>query len=332
MLKKICLIIGVIVFTSIGLLAFEFSSVGQNIFQLGEEKSIFEALRKLTLSEDSPLKGEKEGRINILLLGKGGAEHEGGDLTDTIVLASLKPQTKEAVLLSIPRDLYVRNHDSEYYSKINALKLYGDQEENGSGLPLLKKTVANITGLPIHYYILLDFEGFKQIIDGLGGISLYIEKDIFDPSFPGPGYSFETFSLEKGWHWLDGEKTLKYVRSRHSPGGDFNRTRRQQQVLEAIRLKVFSLRGLLDIRTLYKILSALEGHLETDIKIYEVKRFYEIAKGIDPTRIINEVIESGENGLLEQKEISSGGSVLIPKKGIDDFSQIRELVKNIFKQ
>lgn len=331
MLKKICLTIALVVFVLIGLLAFNFLSAGKNIFQLGDEKSIVEAFKKLTLSENQPLKGEEDGRINILLLGKGGAEHEAGELTDTIIVASFNPWESRAAFLSIPRDLYLKNPESEYYSKINALKLYGDQQEEGQGLFLLKKTVEKITGLPLHYYIVLDFEGFKKVVDSLGGISVYVEKDIADPAYPGPGFSYSPFYLKKGWHWLDGEKALKYVRSRHSPGGDFNRVRRQQQVLEAIRLKVFSLRGLLDIKTLYKILNGLEGHLETDIKIFEVKRFYEMAKKIDPAQIANQVIEIGENGLLIERQDPLGGSILIPKEGMDDFSQIQELAKNILK-
>jgi hypothetical protein len=102
-------------------------------------------------------------------------------------------------------------------------------------------TVTEITGLPIHYFVILDFDGFEKIIDTVGGVRINAERDFLDTRYPGKNYGYETFQLSKGWHSLDGATALKYVRERHAdPEGDFGRAKRQQETIRAVRDKVFS--------------------------------------------------------------------------------------------
>lgn len=124
----------------------------------------------------SKLKGEGDGRINILLLGTGGPGHQGGDLTDTILLASVDPVNHNTALLSVPRDLWVRI-PGDGYQKLNAAYTYGKQQSKAkseaqkdqAGLELLDKTISPILGVPIHYHAVVDFAAFKQTVNALGG-------------------------------------------------------------------------------------------------------------------------------------------------------------------
>src|SRR5207244_10638311 len=118
------------------------------------------ALAKAVL-DPTQLKGEGNGRVNILLLGVGGAGHDGPNLSDTIMVVSIDPKTKDVAMLSIPRDLYVKI-PGHGYGKINAANVYG-------GPTLAARTVANVIGVPIHYYAVIDFSGFKQAVDSVGG-------------------------------------------------------------------------------------------------------------------------------------------------------------------
>jgi len=126
-------------------------------------------------------------RINILLVGLAGKNYPGANLTDSIIVASINPKTYQTALLSIPRDLYVQIPDTKSYTKINALYARAqDADASGkSGINDLEKTIADITSQPIDYYIALDFDGFRQIINELGGIKVQVPKDLHDERYPG---------------------------------------------------------------------------------------------------------------------------------------------------
>src|SRR6185369_16536807 len=127
------------------------------------------------------LKGEGDGRVNILVLGIGGAGHEAPNLSDTMMVISFDPKTKDAAMLSIPRDLYVKipatSHTGVQYGKINAANVYGGPE-------LAARVVSNVIGVPIHYYVLIDFSGFRQAIDAVGGVDINVPTAIYDPDYP----------------------------------------------------------------------------------------------------------------------------------------------------
>ena len=115
------------------------------------------------------LKNEHD-KINFLLLGRGGENHQSGELIDIIMVASFSPLENKLKLLSIPRDLYVKMPERNYYTRINAIKPKKDLEGK-SGITFLKETIKQITGVNIHYYTSFDFSSFKDLIDNLGGIA-----------------------------------------------------------------------------------------------------------------------------------------------------------------
>ncbi len=291
--------------------------------------------RSLVNPPDINLKGMEKERINILLLGIAGKGKPGQNLTDTIMIASINPKNNQVALLSIPRDFYVKVPDLNFQSKINAVYQYGinDYKDNGRAAELVSRTIKDITSLDIDYYIVLNFDGFQKIIDSVGGINIMNERDIYDASYPGPNYSYETFSLAKGFHQLDGATALKYVRERHDdPEGDFGRAKRQQQVLQATKNKVFSTGTMLNVVALNNLFNVLEETIQTNIKAEEIGSFMKLSKKLDTRNINNLVLDAwNKESLLKVSHIFLGNTrtfALIPRVG--NYSEIKEVAENIF--
>jgi polyisoprenyl-teichoic acid--peptidoglycan teichoic acid transferase len=298
-------------------------------------------IKHLTESSERKLFGQDEDLINILLLGIGGSGHDGGQLTDTIMLASLKPSTKEVALTSIPRDLAVPNDFSSKWRKINsinALTEFKNPKEGGEGTV---KVVSNILDTPIKYYLRLDFKGFIKIIDELGGIEVEVENTLEDPFYPiegeedNPDYyaRFQHLYIEKGLQKMDGSLALKYVRSRYATGiegSDFARGRRQQKVLEAVKDKLISLDTLLKPAMLSRIISQLDNSITTNLSIWEMFKLWEDYKDIDNKNIINFVFDDSPQGMLVASRGDEGAFILLPRDG--NFSQMQNYINNIFEK
>jgi len=212
--------------------------------QTGEKIGFFEQIKHLLINPEKEIKGESDDRLNMLLIGIGGAGHPGSYLADTIIVASLKPSTKEVAFISIPRDLYVEIPDYGWRKINNAFAFGHGPDYPGGGEALLKEIVEDVTGLPIHYYARLDFEGFRKAIDDVGGIDIYVENSFTDYEYPDYNYGYQTISFKKGWEHMSGERALQFVRSRHGTSGegsDFARSKRQQKVLFAVKERIFSI-------------------------------------------------------------------------------------------
>jgi polyisoprenyl-teichoic acid--peptidoglycan teichoic acid transferase len=284
-------------------------------------------------SNHKPLSGEADGRINILLLGIAGKNKPGQNLTDTIMVMSINTQNKKVALLSIPRDFYANIPQTSFSTKINTIYQYGLNQNKGSDL--IKKTVENILDVPIHYTVILNFDGFKKIIDDLGGINVYVERDIYDAHYPGPNYSYETFEIQKGSHLMNGETALKYVRERHDdPDGDFGRAKRQQQVIQAVKNKVFSAKTLLNPLSLNSLLDNLGDNIKTNIGLDDLESFIYWSKQADTQNIENAVVDAwNPDSLLKVSHVMAGdvrAFILVPRVGMKNYSEIRDLAQNIF--
>jgi len=197
--------------------AYKFYSTSKKVIEANPPSSFFQSIQDVTNRETKPLRGESEGRVNVLFLGLAGENYPGENLTDSIIIASVNPKTYQTAMLSIPRDLYVRIPETNSYTKINALYARG-HDRNGKatdGINDLKETLAEITGLNIHYYFAIDFDGFKKVVDELGGIKVQVQKDIHDERYPGPNFSYQTFDISKGLYTFDGATALKFARTRH---------------------------------------------------------------------------------------------------------------------
>ncbi len=291
---------------------------------------ITDAARTL-FSKNIPLKQTGDNRINVLLLGRAGEHYPGKNLTDTIMLASINTQTHQVALLSFPRDLYTPIGQSTNYTKINAIYQIGLDTKDG--VALLRETVEEISGEPVHYSIIVDFDGFEKTLDALGGVSVDVPRDLLDTRYPGKNYSYETFEIKKGWQKLDGATALKYVRERHSdPEGDFGRAKRQQQVMQAVRDKAFSTGTFLNVFTLSHLLDTLGASIKTDITLDEMESFLSLIRTLDTKNITTVVIDAWKKeSLLRVSHIptpSGNAFILLPRTG--NWKEIRTLAHNIF--
>lgn len=178
---------------------------------------------------------------NFLLLGAAGEGNDAPDLTDTILVARIEPIKQKIYLFSLPRDLWVKiPTDNKGFIKLNTL--YSLNKKNtGHEFDLIKQKAQDITGLTIDHYVFVNLTAVKETVDILGGVNVLVKENILDTSYPGPNHGYQTFQITAGWRYLDGETALKYIRSRHSPGGDFDRIARQQEILQALKQKVVKL-------------------------------------------------------------------------------------------
>ena len=303
-------------------------------FENATGQSLFSELSDMATSLFSspvPLQQMESGRINILLLGRAGEHYPGKNLTDTIMLASIDTKMHRVALLSFPRDLYAPIGTSEHYTKINAIYQIG--LNNQEGINLLRETIETISGLPIHYSLIVDFDGFEKVVDTLGGISLDVPRDLYDTRYPGKNYSYETFEIKKGWQKLDGATALKYVRERHDdPEGDFGRAKRQQQVMQAVRDKVFSTGTFLNIFTLSRLIDTLGESIKTDISPQEMESFLSLIRTLDTKNITTMVIDAWKpESLLRVSHIptpSGNAFILVPRTG--NWKEISQLATTIF--
>lgn len=283
---------------------------------------------KFPSAEYTPPKDEN--RINVLLLGmRGENDPESGLLTDGLMVMSFKKTTGQIALFSIPRDLYLQMPGQGNYEKINAAYFIGE-EKYGNGLDYAKKTMAYVTGLYIDYAAAINFNAFKDLIELLGGVTIYLNEPFIEDKQWVCDENRENcmvFKIDAGEQTLDGETALLYVRSRYS-SDDFDRARRQQQVLLALKDKILSLGILADPLKISGILDILSKNVKTDVSPWQVPGLIELAKNAQTDNITKKVFENSEQGLLYQT-ILNGIYVLLPTEG--NFSKIRESCQNIFQ-
>ncbi len=278
----------------------------------------------------SKLKGEGEGRVNILLLGVGDVGHAGEALTDTILVASIDPKTYDVVMISIPRDLYVKI-PGYWWSKINAANAFAEQDKEGSGPEVIKKTVSDVLDMPIHYYLRIDFTGLKKSVDSLGGVDINNPTALSDPDYPcdkNERYSCG-FNLKAGDYHMDGALALKFARCRKGNcGDDYGRAKRQQAVLVAMRDQALELGNILNPAKVNELLGIVGDHLRTDISLEEMQRLVTIGRKINSNTIINKVLENEEEGLVKNSNIGDA-SVVVPAAGVGNYRAIQSYVKSL---
>jgi len=233
-------------------------------------------------------------RVNILILGIAGGTHEGPDLTDTMIVASVskekpalpstagKPAGKPSVsLLSIPRDIW----SETLKDRINSAYHYGEAKRTGGGKTLAKAVVEDVTGLVIHYVVVVDFSQFEQLIDVVGGIDVVVPKAFIDTEYPIAGKEndecggdttfacrYETVQFAEGTTHMDGKTALKYVRSRHAEGDegtDFARGKRQQDVIVALKEKIIQMKPWFHPNIAKQLIQVADLATDTDMTIGE---------------------------------------------------------------
>ncbi|MCX6805283.1 MAG: LCP family protein [Patescibacteria group bacterium] len=277
------------------------------------------------------LKGEGDGRVNILLLGVGDPGHAGEELSDTMIVASYDPKTKDVAMLSIPRDLYVKVPNNGY-SKINSAHAFGEQYKEGTGPDLAKKTVSEVLGIPIHYYIRTDFTALKQAVDTVGGVDIDVLSTLIDPDYPCEKNEGKVcgFSILAGPQHFNGSSALKYARCRKGNcGDDYGRAKRQQDVLVALRQKATKLNILANPAKVVEILDIVGKNVRTDLQVWEIERLTQVARDTDPSKITSKVLDIDTTGLVKNSQVGAA-SVVVPVAGIGNYSAIQAFVRSIF--
>lgn len=297
---------------------------------------VFEKSTPAPVNQTNPEKGV----YNILFLGYGGEGHDGALLTDSIIVIHIDTNKKKTAYISVPRDLWVSgNH------KINGIGATSGFQNVGS-------TIQEVTGLPINYYVAVDFGGFVKIIDNLGGVTANNPVTFDDPFYPitgqenntcgmtadqinqlkakYSGYNLETqftcryehLHFEKGPVNLNGTTALKFVRSRHGDS-DFGRSLRQFAVLGGIESKLISIQSAGKIGP---TIDALSNIVRTDLTPGVIKSLIEIFG--DPKNYSKTQIQLTTDNMLNSGTSADGQFILIPKAGIFNFSAIKKFISD----
>ncbi len=324
-------------------------------------KNIFKSFSVLSQITSNNSLQATDGRTNILILGldKRAPQYlQTGILTDTIIVISVGKTSSDIKIISIPRDLWVKIKDGQF-SKINEVYVYGGGPET------VAKVAGEVLGIPIHYFVVVGFDGFKDFVSTLGGVSVTVENTLDDYLYPIEGkeqdncglvpenlseeeiqkslidacFVFECrcehVHIEKGEQVLDGETALKFVRSRHGENGegsDFARAKRQQILIIAVKNKLLTMGVLTNPIKVKELYDLYKKYVITNIGIGEIDEFYNLSKNLNMDNIKMAVLNNGEDeskgGLFFTPQNSSlyGEKwVLIPRSG--DFSQTHSFVQ-----
>jgi len=266
---------------------------------------------------------EKKERVTILLLGVDKREGEHGPWrTDTMILGTIDPESKTAGMLSIPRDLWVPIPGSGE-SRINSANFIGDRDNYpGGGPALAKKTVEYNLGVSVHYYVLLDFDGFEKIIDTIGGIDVNVERTLHDERYPDPSPDdpnrVRTIHFEAGLQHMDGKAALEYARSRLSTS-DFDRSHRQMQIILAVREQAlrFNL-----IPRVPELMVTLADIVQTDLQPGNIITLARLGGEIEQENLKSAIID---HTMTVEHVTPSGAQVLLPVR-----EKIRPVVEDLF--
>lgn len=285
--KKLRIFVGIflIIATITFWVAYAFQMAGNIKLSNNTGASLFQPLSNIFSESWFLIETTKlNGTTNILIAGIGGKWHEGSTLTDSLMLASLNTDEWYVTLLSIPRDLFVAY--PKWYTNVawRINSLYGMGRSNGLGVNLLASKIAEITGQSIDHYLIIDFSGFKQIVDTLGGIEIDVPSNLTDYQYPTDNWGYTTFSVRKWLQTFNGDTALKYARSRHSTS-DFDRSERQQLLIKAIKNKALSAGFVTNPEKMGELFDTVTNNLDTDLTLRDISSFALKLKDIDSNHI-----------------------------------------------
>mgnify|MGYP002622361186 CR=1 FL=1 len=276
------------------------------------------------------LVGEQDDRINILLMGNGGAGHDGHDLTDRRIFASIRPSEQQVGMMSIPRDMAIPI-PGYGWRKINHANYFGELEDPGQGAKWASNVIGKVIDQKIHYYLRIDFQGFGDFIDALGGVDVYVERSFADAQYPTDDHLVQTISFQEGWQHMDGETALQFARSRHGnngEGSDFARSRRQQKILLAVKDEVLSAKTILNPRRIGNLFNTVKENIETNLTTWEILRLAQVAGNVDQETIVHHVLDASLESPLYETHLN-GAYVLLPDN--DDWSGVQNIAANLFE-
>lgn len=272
----------------------------------------------------SALEKDEHGFTNFLLLGQGHSEHDGKNLTDTIMVASIDPEnTGASVLLSLPRDLYLLKTERIGKGKLNTMfrdvrshfifqKGMEEKEAVQQTLHELKYELGRSLGLDIHYTVKVDFIAFEKAVDLLGGIDIEVPYTIEDNDYPDENFGYEPFVIQKGMQHLDGATALKYARSR-STTSDFSRSARQQQILKAMAHKAKE-EGVIDGAAITSFMKIMSENIATTMSLREMIGAADLAQKLDKDKVVT--MQLSDRNALYDSFIEPGGFLYTPPRNL----------------
>jgi LCP family protein required for cell wall assembly len=261
-------------------------------------------------------------RLNILLVGYGGPGHDGPYLTDSIMLLSIRPASREAVMISLPRDLWVKipalPRNGSLVGKLNSAYAIGtdhtsypnvrtDWKTDTGGGDLAAATVSPVTGQHVDYWVGVDFKAFRDVVNALGGVRVNVPTGLDDPYFPqGETTGTMHVHINAGWQQFDGERALEYARSRETTS-DFDRSKRQQLVMLAVRQRAVSLNA---VPRLFSVLGALRNNVRTNLRPAEMRQLADLAGQLKDKDIRHIGVDT--TNLLRNTVSGNGQYILVP--------------------
>ena len=312
------------------------------------------AIRSLLVVTDAMPPQDEHGRTNVLLLGVGDVGHDGANLTDAILIASVDPGTNGVSMLSIPRDLYLTEPADAGPGRVNTLywqyknrALRADKTLSDSGASLLAMRsladeIGRRTGVSIQGVAKIDFSGFEQAIDSVGGIDVDVPEELTDYDYPLEEGRTGLLHIDAGPQHMSGALALQYARSRHSTS-DFDRSSRQQQVLQAFARKVRGMNLLTDGAAIRSLQTFLRTHFESTLSTRELLGLGSMAASADQDRMIHMNLNYGVGGdssdalaggfVRPDTDAASSGAILLSLSlagDDDDWGQIRTLAAFVF--
>ena len=279
------------------------------------------------LTSDIQARAEKAGRFNLLVMGFGGKGQEGANLTDSILIYSVPLDGEAAGQVSVPRDLWLEAPaGSGQFRKANAAYAVAVASTGNrrKGANAAAQSIGRAVGLPIHGWMTVDFGGFRDLVDALGGVDIEVKR-FFVARYPDPKRPFKwtRVRFEKGRQHMDGERAIQYARARYVVGGaaqegtDFARAARQQQLVAAIKRKLLSPAG---IARGFGVASAVEDEVQTNVSASDLARIFR--RPVDPRR---QVVLSPAN-VLAESSTADGQFILVPQGG--DYGAIHRHVRS----
>ncbi len=288
-------------------------------------------------------------RVNILLLGMGGYENDAPFLTDSIMAVSIDPASHRVMLASVPRDLVVHmnlqsNPGSIWTNKINAAYevpytsiiccvAAQYQGRNGGGYAA-EHEVGKVTGLTFDRFIAVDFVAFRDMVNALGGVDVCLSTNLDDLEYPNYGHGYQPIHFKAGCQHLNGGQALEVARSRKAiepqQASDFGRARRQQDIMEAIKVKATTVNGFAKAP---QLLDALQKNIHTDMSLSDMKAIYDWGKNLPDSSIIRVALTApssaaGGNFLYSGNCGLGNASQLCPEDS--SYRMIKQFISSVF--
>jgi LCP family protein required for cell wall assembly len=322
--KKRLLIIFVILFligvSVLGYFAYKANKSINNI--TGENQSIFDTAKSLLSGAANKQLKSDNGRTNIVLLGmRGENDPNGGLLSDSIMILSIQQESKKVAMISIPRDLRVEVPGIKGYSKLNSAHAVGFKQNPSQGLQYTMKVLEEVTGMPMHYGVSVDFIAFKGIIDALGGVTINAASDFYDPNYDGG------IRVKKGLNDLNSDRALKYVQARLT-SNDFDRSRRQREVITAIKDKADQNGSLRNPIFMLDLLENFGTNVRTTMTVDELRMTADTIGTLDMNNMIQKGYDTSAEGPFTSQTLPSIGYVIVPRGG--NFNVFQKDIQSVF--